>query len=178
MRLGGRLAALALLGCLLGCAHGTVRAVSPTPADLVAGPIGAVAITLSPDLPESRRTAYAKHQGDAVIQQAIKDAFAERGQWDPTSSQTIHVTVTVFRLRSTANAAINGFFAGIDLLEGQAELRHGDTPVMVYEFKTSGAEDQYFKYSAGARFRSLARALGGELAEAVLPAPGWVPPTT
>jgi hypothetical protein len=170
MQNGKRFAALQLLVCLLGCAHGTVRTVSPAPADLVAGPIGGVTIALSPDLPESRRTAYTKHQGDAVIQQAIRDAFETRGQWDPASTQTIHLTVTVFRLRSTANAAINGFFAGIDLLEGRAELRHADTTVMVYEFKTSGAEDQYFKYSSGARFRSLARSLGSELADAVAPA--------
>lgn len=167
-----RLGALSLLTCVLGCAHGTVRAISPTPTDGVLGPIGSVGVTLGPDLPESRRAAYAKHQGEDVIRTAISEAFTARGGWDPASGQALQVTVKILRLRSTTNAFLAGTFAGIDMLEGEAELRRGDGVTALYAFKLSGAEDQYFKFSAGARFRSLARCLGRELAGFILPAPG------
>jgi|SRR5688572_10731085 hypothetical protein len=166
-----RMAAASVLACLLGCAHGSVQALPPIPDEALAGPIGDVKITLSEALPESRRQAFLAHDGEALVRQAVVDAFARRSHWDPVSPQVLHLTVTVFRLRSTANAFINGWFAGIDMLEGEAEVTRGDAPPLRYTFKLSGSEDSYFKYSSGARFRSLARCLGAELAEYVVPVP-------
>lgn len=166
-----RLAAVSVLSCVLGCAHGTVQLVPPLPDEAVSGPIGEVSVTLVPSLPESRREAFVKHDGEALVRQAIVDAFAARAHWDPTAAQTLHVTVSVFRLRSTANAFINGFFAGIDMLEGEVEVRRGEAPPVRYTFKLSGAEDQYFKYSANARLRSLAQCLATELASYIVPVP-------
>ena len=160
-----------LLACVIGCAHGTVQVAPPIPDELPSGRIGDVKVSLAPTLPESRRAAFLEHDGEALVRQAIVEAFTQRAHWDPSSPEVLHVTVTVFRLRSTANAFVNGYFAGIDMLEGEAEVTNGDAPPTHYTFKLSGAEDQYFKWSSSARFRSLARCLGTSLANYIIPVP-------
>src|SRR5678815_2090985 len=109
-----------LLGC--GAPHGTMQVLSPGSMELASAAVGSVTVALAPTLPESRRTAFVEHEGEAVVRQAIVDAFTKRSHWDPSSSQKLQITITKFRLRSTTNAFINGYFAGIDMLEGEAEL--------------------------------------------------------
>ena len=137
--------------------------------ELASAPVGTVKVALAPTLPASRRTAFAEHGGEAVVRQAIVDVFTERSHWDPSSSQVLQVTVTKFRLRSTTNAFINGYFAGIDMLEGEAELTMGSAAPGRYTFKLSGAEEQAFRYSSSARLRSLAHLLAMELANYIIP---------
>src|SRR4029434_10168830 len=108
-------------------------------------------------------------EGEAVVRQAIVDAFTKRSHWDPPSSQTLQITITKFRLRSTTNAFINGYFAGIDMLEGEAELTLGSAAPGRYTFKASGAEEGLFTYSSSARLRSLAGVLAAELANYIAP---------
>jgi hypothetical protein len=152
---------------MLGCAeHDTMQVLSPGSMELAAAPLGDVKVALAPTLPESRRTAFTEHDGEAVVRQAIVDAFTQRSHWDPSSSQVLHVTVTRFRLRSTANAVVNGIYAGIDMLYGEAELTMGSASPGHYTFRLDGSEG----YSSSARFRSLAQRLGTTLANYIVPA--------
>jgi len=151
--------ALILLAALIGCAHGHLE---PGTAR-IPGPVGRLEVAAAPDLAADRIQRYREFDGDAVIRAAIERELASAGQWQPSGPVAVSVTVTNFRLRSTGNAFWNGFFAGSDLLDGRLEiLREGDAPEQI-GFRLSGNEDEYFKFSAVARFRSLARALAREL---------------
>ena len=49
------------------------------------------------------------------------------------------------------------------MLDGEVDIQRGEDSTKRYTFKLSSSEEWYFKYSAAARFRSLAR----ELAEKI-----------
>src|SRR5207249_1121366 len=98
-----------------------------------------------------------------LIRGAIEHELTDAGAWQPGGEVAVAVTVTNFRLRSAGNAFWNGFFAGSDLLDGQIDIRRGSAPPQRIAFKFSGNEDEYLKFSARARFRSLASALAREI---------------
>jgi hypothetical protein len=50
--------------------------------------------------------------------------------------------------------------------EGEVVASPASGPPARYTFKLSGSEEMYFKFSAGARFRSLARTLAARVSEA------------
>jgi len=70
-----------VLGC--GAPHGTMQVLSPGSMELASAPVGSVTVALAPTLPESRRTAFVEHEDEAVVRQAIVDAFTKRSHWDP-----------------------------------------------------------------------------------------------
>jgi hypothetical protein len=148
-----------LLAALLGCAHGRLEPGTTR----IPNPVGTVEVATVPDLPADRIARYRELDGDGLIRGAIERELTAAGAWQPGVDAAIAVTVTNFRLRSAGNAFWNGFFAGSDLLDGQIEIRRGSAPPERIAFKFSGNEDEYFKFSAGARFRSLADALAREI---------------
>lgn len=148
-----------LLGILAGCTHGRLE---PGTARIPA-PLGRVDVTTAPDLPADRIARYRELDGDRLIRESIEGELARAGLLQPEAPTSIAVTVTVFRLRSGANAFVNGFFAGSDLLDGRIEIRRPDAAPETITFKFSGNEDEYFVISAAARFRSLARELAHEI---------------
>ena len=152
-------AGIALLVTLAACAHGRIipeTARIPTP-------VGRVDVQPAPELPGDRIARWRELDADRVIREAIESELASAGAWQPGAGVEVVVTVTIFRLRSSWNAAINGLFAGIDMLEGSIEIRRPDAEPERLTFKFSGAEDEYLKFSSGARFRSLVRALAREI---------------
>jgi hypothetical protein len=144
-----------------GCAHGSVRLASPgAPAPAT---VARVRATITETVPAERRAVYEELGGNHVIEQALIESLTEAGKYDPHGDVLAEVRVDGFRLRSTANAAFNGWFAGIDKLEGEVDLKRSDTEPVRYVYTLSGTEDVYFKWSASARFRSLARTLADKL---------------
>ena len=154
---------IVILALCLGCAHGQLTP-SGTPLEPMTPPIGVVRVVAADTLPADRMTRYRDFDGDVLIADAIRTELVEEGLWEEGADTEIDVTVEIFRLRSTGTTFWVGFYAGIDKLEGTFMIfRDGSDPEVV-TFKYSGAEDQYLKFSAGARFRSLADALAHDIA--------------
>src|SRR5215813_10198475 len=147
---------------LLGCAHGHL---DPATAR-IPGPVGRLEVVTVPDLEEDRIARYRELDAGGVIRDAIEDELRNGGLWQSSADVAVTVTVTNFRLRSTGNAFWNGFFAGSDLLDGRINVRAAGDPEQI-TFKFSGNEDEYFKFSAAARLRSLARELASEVRKRV-----------
>ena len=163
MHAGHRFATLALLTAL-GCAHGTISpamhgAVSPPPRS-----VAIVTVTLDPAVGADRRTTYDDLGANDAIAREIVSRLGDQGHYDPAGTTRLEVTVTNFRLRSTGNAFVNGFFAGVDILEGEVRVVPASGEPARYVFKLSGSEEMYFKFGAGARFRSLTRTLASRVA--------------
>ena len=116
-----------------------------------------------PDLPADRIERYRELDGDRIIREAVVSELTSAGLWQPSADVGVAVTVTNFRLRSAANAFWNGFLAGSDLLDGRIDILRGSAPAEQIAFKFSGNEDEYFKFSAAARLRSLAGALARQI---------------
>lgn len=160
-------AAVVAMALASACAHGTL---SPSGLGLAGSKLGKVAevsVAIQPSMDADRLAVYDAFGGNDAIAAAITTRLEEGGLYDRAGDVRIAVTVTAFRLRSTANAFWNGFFAGIDKLEGRVDFVEGGAPPATYVFTLSGTEDIYFKYSAGARFRSLARELAEKLSDAL-----------
>lgn len=150
-----------------GCAHGTLRPVAPV-APGAPYRVRAITVDLAATAPTDRRVAYEHHSGNQLIASAIVEELTAAGAYDAAGGDAdLAVHVEQFRLRSTGNAVWNGFFAGIDKLEGNVDLRRDGAAPDRYAFVLSGTEDAYFKFSAEARFRSLARTLGEKIAHAI-----------
>jgi len=154
-----RVGAVGLLVILQACAHGHL---DPATAR-IPGPVGRIEVAAAPDLPSDRIARYRELDGDRVIRETIESELTSGGLWQANGAVGVVVTVRNFRLRSTANAFWNGFFAGSDLLDGTIQIRRGDAEPEQIAFKFSGNEDEYFKFSSAARFRSLASALAREI---------------
>lgn len=150
------------LVALLGCAHGHL---DPATAR-IPGPVGRLDVVAAPDLDEDRIARYRELDAGGVIRDAIEGELKNGGLWQPSADVAVTVTVTNFRLRSTGNAFWNGFFAGSDLLDGVIAIRAAGDPEQI-TFKFSGNEDEYFKFSAAARLRSLADELASEVRKRV-----------
>jgi hypothetical protein len=144
------------------CAHGTITAASPGGLSPLSGKVADVTVT-SQGIDQERKPVYDKLEGDRTIEQAITSRLVKDGRYDESGETRVSVRIKEFRLRSTGNAFVNGFLAGVDKLEGEVHVRQGEGSDERYVFKLSGSEEWYFKYSASARFRSLAN----ELAEKV-----------
>jgi hypothetical protein len=153
-----------LLLAALGCAHGTISPVDPRLA-APSGKVAAVAVSLDPGVSDDRRAVYARLHGDDLIAQEIVQRLGRDGLYDAAGAMRVDVRVSVFRLRSTANAFWNGWLAGIDLLEGRVDVSRASAEPARYTFKLSASEEAYFKYSAAARFKSLARVLATRVSE-------------
>jgi hypothetical protein len=151
-----------LLG-LLGCAHGTLSPSAAVSPDRLPRKVGTVTVTLDPAVPAERRAVYERFDGNRLIAGQIIERLRRDALYDEAGADRVDVRVDVFRLRSPGNAFWNGFFAGIDRLEGEVVLARASAEPATYAFKLSGREDAYLKFSAGARFRSLARALGAKV---------------
>ena len=148
-----------ILVALIGCAHGHL---DPATAR-IPGPVGRLEVVAASDLADDRIARYRELDAGGLIRDAIEHQLRAGGLWQPSADVAVTVTVTNFRLRSTGNAFWNGFFAGSDLLDGLIEIsRAGSDPEQI-TFKFSGNEDEYFKFSAAARLRSLAHELASEI---------------
>ena len=159
----GRLFGVSLVLLLGGCAHGVLSPSGGAPAVRTSGNVASVTVSVDPSLDAERRAVYEQFRGDDLIAREIVAALERNGRYDPAGDTRVEVTVTNFRLRSTGNVVWNGLFAGVDRLEGHIEIRQGATEPALYSFVLSGSEDQYFKFGAGARFRSLARVLAAKV---------------
>lgn len=120
-----------------------------------------MSVTAAPSVDGERRAVFDEIGASDVINRVIVATLEQDGRYDPAGDVRIDVKITVFRLRSTGNVFWNGFFAGVDKLEGMVDVTRGAEPPTQYSFKLSGSEELYFKFGRAARFRSLA----GELAE-------------
>ena len=160
-----RSAGTMMAACLMaGCAHGTLSPVDMTRPARLTGNVAAVKVVLDEEVPADRRHVYEEMAASDVISRALVDALSERHVYDPAGDTAIEVHVSGFRLRSTTNAFFNGTLAGVDMLNGAVSMHQGAVEPVQFHFRVSGEEDWYFKYSAGARFRSMARVLAREVA--------------
>jgi hypothetical protein len=152
----------------LGCAHGhlTVPVSQMGPAK---PPIGAVRVTASEALPPDRLERYRHFGGDELIARVVRERLVAEGIWQDGAPNEVVVRVEQFRLRSAGTAFWVGVFAGIDMLEGTLTIGPGGTDGEPIGFKYSGAEDEYMKFSAAARFRSMAGALADDVVAYLTP---------
>jgi len=153
---------LSIVIALSGCAHGTITPSSPSESH-VAGRIRAVTVTASTEIVPERLAVYRRMDGDELVAAQVVGQLNDLEVTDRSGDLEVEVTIEAFRLRSTGNAVWNGVLAGIDKLEGSVLVKQDDAEPVSYDFKLSGWEDGYFKYSSTARFKSLARELGRKI---------------
>jgi hypothetical protein len=153
------LAALALTAC----AHGRITAISPEDSAALSGRVSGVTVTSDGVLFERRRV-YDRLDADRAIEEAIVSKLVEDGHFDESGDTRVSVRITEFKLRSAGTAFWVGFMAGVDMLDGEVDIQQGEDSNKRYTFKLSSSEEWYFKYGAGARFRSLANELAEKIA--------------
>ena len=148
---------------LTACAHGRITATSPGDAGALSGRVSDVTVNSDAVIAE-RKGVYDGLDADRTIKEAIVSELVEDGHFDESGDTRVSVRITEFRLRSTGSAFMWGFFAGVDMLDGEVEIQQGEDSNKRFTFKLSGSEEWYFKFSAAARFRSLASELAEKIA--------------
>jgi hypothetical protein len=155
---------LVLLGVLAmtACAHGEIVNMRPGETAALSGKVSSVTVT-SAGVPLERLVVYEDIDANRTIEETIVSRLVKDDHFDESGDLRVSVRITGFRLRSTGNAFWAGAMAGIDKLEGNVDIQQGEGHTNHYDFKSSGAEEWYFKYSSAARFRSLARVLAEKI---------------
>jgi hypothetical protein len=121
-------------------------------------------------LQADRLERYVNLDGDDLIAEIMRTRLVDECLWQDGAANEVAVTVENFRLRSTGTTLWVGIYAGVDMLEGTLTIGPAGEEHDPIVFKYSGAEDQYLKFSAGARFRSMAGALADDVVAYLRPA--------
>jgi hypothetical protein len=101
---------------------------------------------------------------NGALRSEIVQELRRNGRMAP-DGPTLVVTVTDFRLRSSAHAAMFGAFAGEDRVAARASIERGGKVLRTYEISSSTATSGIGRNSTDARTRMIARSITRKLLE-------------
>ena len=90
--------------------------------------ISAINVEMSEKMHPESREWYRQNAVSGALYQTIQKELQKNGKWG-TGSQTLHVSVTDFRVRSGSQVFWVGVMAGSDYVAAEVEARQGDTTV-------------------------------------------------
>jgi hypothetical protein len=154
---GGRMEALAGTGllCLVALlsACGTATPRIPSPSELQGAP--RVTVSVAAEVDAARVRVFEEQDGRARLRNAVLTELAGSGKRGTFQADEIRITVTRFRLRSTAAGVWVGAMAGADVLEVAVTLTRGNEAVRSYTTGAGGVMAGLIKPSATGRFNGL-----------------------
>ena len=150
------------LGALLwGCGASPPRV--PAPAELQGLP--EVTVSVGPGVTGDRVQAFQAQDGSARLRNAVLDELLETKKGAGLGVAELRISVTRFRLRSTASGVWLGGFAGADMLDVSVAVVNGGQTTRTFGTGVGGLTAGLVKPSAGGRFNGLVRAVAKRIVE-------------
>jgi hypothetical protein len=144
------LAAL-LLAVLVACGASPPRV--PT-ADETRGQPDVV-VELGTDFDPSRIATFDEHDGRNRLRHAVLNELIRQGKGPSLAADRLVVTVTKFRLRSTASGVLGSSFAGADMLDVSGAIQKDGLTLRTAETGVGGLMAGFVKPTADGRFNGL-----------------------
>lgn len=126
-----------------------------------------VVVELGPEFDQNRVATFDEHDGRNRLRHAVLNELIRTGKGPSLAADRLVVTVTKFRLRSTASGVWVGAMAGADMLDVSAAVQKDGQTLRTAETGVGSIMAGMVKPTADGRFNSMvleaAKRLVGEL---------------
>ncbi len=163
-----RIALGILLMMLVGCSASQPD-LSDAPLEAADGPriaaVSRVVVSVLPDLDAGRAERLQQEEADAMLQRTIEGELSKGGRLTPDHGPSLEVTISHFRLRSTAASFWLGSMAGNDSMHIEVEVRDEEEPIKSFTLRRSSILGGVVLPAADVRLRRICEALASDIAQ-------------